>query len=53
MVVTFFKVSTMMPMEVILAELTKILLKAQRKWPDGLLDTSTYNFLMDNNIKIG
>jgi hypothetical protein len=53
MVVTFIKVSRMTPKEVILAELNKILLKAQRRVSDDLLDTTTYNFFMDDSIKIG
>jgi hypothetical protein len=53
MVVTFFKVSMMTPKEVTLAELTKILLEAQKRASDDLLDTTTYDFFMDNGIKIG
>jgi hypothetical protein len=43
----------MTPKEVILVELTKILCKAQRRASDDLLDTSIYNFFMDDGIKIG
>jgi hypothetical protein len=53
MVVTFFKVSMMTPKEVILVELTKILVEAQRKASDDLLNTSIYNFFIDEGIKIG
>jgi hypothetical protein len=49
-VVTFFKVSTLTPKEVILAEFTKVLLEAQRRVLDDLLDTSIYDFFMDNGI---
>jgi hypothetical protein len=52
-VVTFFKVSTMTPKEVILVELTKILLEAQRRASDDLLDTSIYDFFMNDGIEIG
>ncbi len=34
-------------------ELTKILLKAQRRALDDLLDTSIYDFFMDNGIELG
>ncbi len=51
---TCFKVSTMTPKEIIhLAELTKILLKAQRRVLDDLLDTSINDFFMDNGIELG
>jgi hypothetical protein len=38
--------------EVILAELIKILFKAQRRVSDDLLDTSIYKFFMDDGIEI-
>jgi hypothetical protein len=41
------------PKEVILAELTKILLEAQRRALDDLLDTSIYDFFMDDGIEFG
>jgi hypothetical protein len=52
-VVTFFKVSMLTPKEVILAEFTKILLEAQRRASNDLLDTSIYDFFMDGGIELG
>jgi hypothetical protein len=49
-VVTFFKVFKMTPKAVTLAELWKILLEAQRRGLDNLLDTSTYDFTLDDGI---
>ncbi len=43
----------MTPKEVILVELYKIHLEAQRRASDDLLYTSIYNFLIDGNIEIG
>jgi hypothetical protein len=51
-VVTFFKVSTLTPKEVLLVELTKILHKAQKRAQDDLLDTTTYDFSLDEGIKM-
>jgi hypothetical protein len=53
MVVTFFKVSTMTPKEVLLAELTKILHEAQKCTQQVSLDTNTFDFTLDDGIKIG
>ena len=52
MVVTFFKVSTLTPKEVLLVELTKILHEAQKRAQDDLLDTTTYDFSLDEGIKM-
>jgi hypothetical protein len=52
-VVTFFKVSMLTPKEVLLAELTKILHEAQKRAHDDLLDTTTYDFSLDEGIKMG
>ncbi len=52
-VVTFFKVSTMTPKEVIMAELWKILLEAQRRASDNLLDTTIYDFTLGDGIQEG
>ena len=43
-VVTFFRVSTMTPKSVLLAELKKILLETQQRASKDLLDTSTQLF---------
>jgi hypothetical protein len=45
-VVTFFKVSTMTPNEVLLAELTKILHEAQKRVQQDSLDTTTFDFIL-------
>jgi hypothetical protein len=52
-VVTFFKVSTMTPKEFLLAELTKILHDAQKRAQQDSLDTTTFDFTLDDGIKIG
>jgi hypothetical protein len=53
MVVSFFKVSTVTPKHVILAELKRILLEAQRRVQDDLLDITTYNSTLDEGILDG
>ena len=58
-VVTFFKVSTATPKNVILAELTKILLEAQNRSRndyskrDELFDLTAYDFTLDEGIEMG
>ena len=52
-VVTFFRVSTLTPKSVILAELKKILLQAQQKASAESLDFSTYDFSIDDGIELG
>jgi hypothetical protein len=58
-VVTFFKVSTATPKNVILAELTKILLEAQNRSrndysrKDEVFDLTAYDFSLDEGIEIG
>jgi hypothetical protein len=50
MVITFFKMSTANPKYVILAELKRILLKVQRRVQDDLLNTTMYNFMLNEGI---
>ncbi len=52
-VVTFFKVSTATPKHVILAKLMRILLEAQKKVQDDLLNITTYDFMFDKGILDG
>jgi hypothetical protein len=51
--VTFFRVSTMTPKSVIMAELRKILLQAQRKASANSLEYSEYDFSIDDGIEMG
>jgi hypothetical protein len=53
MVVTFFRVSTLTPKAVILAELRMILLQAQKRASAEDLDSSAYDFTLDEGIKLG
>jgi hypothetical protein len=53
MAVTFFKASTIIPKEVLLAELTQILHEAQKCTQQDSLDTTTFDFTLDDGIKIG
>jgi hypothetical protein len=53
MVVSFFKVSTVTPKHVILAKLKRILLEAQKRVQDDLLDITTYTFTLDKEILDG
>jgi hypothetical protein len=53
MVVSFFKVSTATPKNVILAKLKRILLEAQSRVQDDLLNITTYNFTLDEGILDG
>ncbi len=53
MVVTFFCVSTTTPKAVIKAELKLILLQAQQKASADSLDSSSYNFTLNNGIEVG
>ncbi len=50
MVVTFFKVSTAPPKHVILTKLKRILLEAQKRVQDDLLNITTYDFTSDEVI---
>ena len=57
-VVTFFKISTSTPKNVILAELTKILLEAQTRSrndvsSDDYFDLAKYDFALDEGIEVG
>jgi hypothetical protein len=52
-VVSFFKVSTVTPKYVILAKLKRILLEAQRRVQDELLDITTYDFTLDKGFLDG
>jgi hypothetical protein len=52
-VVTFFCVSTMTPKAVLLAKLRTILLQAQQRASEEALDTSTFNFALDEGIEVG
>jgi hypothetical protein len=52
-VVTFFRVSTMTPKEVLLAELRRILIEAQKQASEDLLDTTSVNFTLDDGIEFG
>jgi hypothetical protein len=57
MVVTFFKMSTAIPKQVLLAELTRVLVEAQKRCRDNLLtkdeffDISTYDFTLDKGVE--
>lgn len=50
-VVTFYKVSKLTPKEVILAEMKKILLKAQERAREDELDFDSYDFSLDLGIE--
>jgi hypothetical protein len=52
-VVTFFKVSTLTPRDVLLAKLKKILLEAQNQALNNCQDPSTFDFTLDEGIKHG
>ena len=52
-VVTFFRVSTLTPKAVILAELRMILLQAQKRASADDLDSSDYDFTLDEDIEPG
>jgi hypothetical protein len=52
-VVTFFKVSTLTPKAILLAELKKILLKVQQKASEYSLDTSVFHFTLDEGVEMG
>jgi hypothetical protein len=52
-VVTFFRVSTMTPKTVIIAKLKLILLQAQQKASADSLDSSSYDFILNNGIEVG
>jgi hypothetical protein len=52
-VVSFFKVSTATPKHVILAKLKRILLEAQRRVEDDLLDITMYDFMLDEGFLDG
>jgi hypothetical protein len=52
-VVTFFCVSTTTPKAVILAELRMILHQAQQRASADSLDTSTFDFSLDEGIEVG
>jgi hypothetical protein len=49
-VMTFFKVSTMTPKEVLLAELRR---EAQKRASEDLLDTTSVDFTLDDSIELG
>jgi hypothetical protein len=51
--VTFYKVSKLTPKAVLLAELRKILLRAQARAREGDLKEELYNFAMDIDMEIG
>jgi hypothetical protein len=53
MVVTFFRVSMMTPKEVLLAELRRILIKAQKQASEDLLDTTSMDFTLDDGMEFG
>jgi hypothetical protein len=52
-VASFFKVSTATPKHVILAKLKRILLEAQKRAQDDLLNITTYDFTLDKGISDG
>ncbi len=52
-VVSFFKVSTATPKHVILAKLNRILLEAQRRMQDDLLNITSYDCTLDKGILDG
>jgi hypothetical protein len=59
MVVTFFKMSTATPKKVLLVELARILVEAQKRCrydllaKDKFFDTSTYNFTLNEGVESG
>jgi hypothetical protein len=52
-VVSFYKVSKLTPNDVILAKMTKILIKTQDMAKEDGLEESLWDFSMDINILIG